>query len=109
MVPHGYLVADAIHRMPVTTPTPWFPQGEKGPFVNYGLEKWKKNLSDWRSDGTEEPYNVIDNDVIYRVRKMKIDSIEPVVEIISNISISSAELPEPINLDEVIFSLSFNL
>lgn len=57
MVSHGYIIADAIHRMPVTTPTPWFPQGEKGPFVNYGLEKWKKNLNDWRSDGTEEPYD----------------------------------------------------
>ena len=33
---------------------------------------------------------------------MKIDSIEPVVEIINDMTISSAELPEPINLDEVI-------
>lgn len=40
--------------------------------------------------------------MIYRVRKMKIDSIEPVVEIINDMTISSAELPEPINLDEVI-------
>ena len=102
MVSHGYIIADAIHRMPVTTSTPWFPQGEKGPFVNYGLEKWKKNLNDWRSDGTEEPYDWTDYDVIYRVRKMKIDSIEPVVEIINDMTISSAELPEPINLDEVI-------
>lgn len=41
-----------------------------------------------------------------RVRKMKIDSIEPVVEIINNMSISSAELPEPVNLEEVIIHYS---
>ena len=39
---------------------------------------------------------------------MKIDSIEPVVEIINDMTISSAELPEPINLDEVIIKISFH-
>ena len=37
---------------------------------------------------------------------MDLDNIDEVVEIISNNSLTSTMLPEPVNLDEVCFTLS---
>lgn len=44
-----------------------------------------------------------------RIRKMNLDNIDEVVEIISNSSLTCTMLPEPVNLDEVRFTLSFYL
>ena len=35
--------------------TQWFPQGETGPFVNAGLERWTRSVEEWRSEETDEP------------------------------------------------------
>ena len=36
-----------------------------------------------------------------RVKKMSINSIEQVVDVISDDSITNTDMPEPVNLDEV--------
>ena len=47
--------------------------------------------------------------LISRIKKINVDNIDEIVEIISNNSISSCVLPEPVNLDEVIMFLSFDI
>ena len=86
--------------MPDPTPTQWFPEGEKGPFVNAGLERWLKNIQDWRAEGPNEPWASL-SCVMRRVRRMKISSINQVVDVISDDTITVSDMPEPINLDEV--------
>ena len=39
---------------------------------------------------------------------MHLDSIDEVVEIISNSSLTCTMLPEPVNLDEVCFAMPFH-
>lgn len=95
-----FTVAESLHRVPDPTPTQWFPEGEKGPFVNAGLERWLKNIQDWRAEGTNEPWASL-SCVMRRVRRMKISSINQVVDVISDDTITVSDMPEPINLDEV--------
>ena len=49
------VMAEAMQKPPSTQSTEWFPQGERGPFVNAGLERWKKSVMEWRSEETDEP------------------------------------------------------
>lgn len=49
------VMAEAMKRSASTQSTKWFPYGENGPFVNAGLEKWKKSVMEWRSEETDEP------------------------------------------------------
>ena len=49
-----FIVAQSLHRKPNLSPTQWFPEGEQGPFVNAGLERWLKNINDWRAEGSNE-------------------------------------------------------
>ncbi|CBK22382.2 uncharacterized protein [Blastocystis hominis] len=85
------LIAEVIHRSPNPTPTPWFPEGETGRFVNVGEERWKKSLEEWRAAENEEP-----------VKKMSTSSIEGVVETIADDTLRRNKLPEPVNLDELL-------
>lgn len=42
------VTADTVRKPLDPTPTPWFPQGEQGPFRNIGEEHWKDQLEKWR-------------------------------------------------------------
>lgn len=100
-------VAEVIRRAPVNTSTPWFPQGEKGMFVNVGMERWKRRIEDWRSDGNEEPSELYE-ELMCRVKKMSSKSVAEVIDVISSTVNVRKSLPEPINLDEVRNRIHYN-
>ena len=50
------VIAEVMKRPIRNEPTQWFPEGENGPFVNAGLERWTKSVMEWRAEETDEPY-----------------------------------------------------
>ena len=50
------VIAEVMKRPVRNEPTQWFPEGENGPFVNAGLERWTKSVMEWRAEETDEPY-----------------------------------------------------
>ena len=69
-------------------------------FVNVGMERWKRRIEDWRSDGNEEP-SELDIEIMCSVTKMSSKSVAEVIDVISSTGNIRKSLPEPINLDEV--------
>ena len=49
------VIAEMMKRPANMESTQWFPQGETGPFVNAGLERWTRSVEEWRSEETDEP------------------------------------------------------
>lgn len=102
------VIAEVMKRPIRNEPTQWFPEGENGPFVNAGLERWTKSVMEWRAEETGRTV-LVEILLRCRIRKIKVESIDDLVDIISNNSISSCLLPEPVNLDEVSLFLWFDL